>query len=101
MPDHNYLSIVTTLILVALGIIGFLLRGWVKHVNENIGEIWQRITKIADRQEQLREELPDKYLKVGGPGYKALADGIHRIENNFDRFAKDCKDGNCGAKRGG
>lgn len=51
--------------------------------------------KFRERQETLREELPEKYLRVQGPGYKILVDGIDGIKENFEQFAKDCREGHC------
>jgi|WetSurMetagenome_2_1015567.scaffolds.fasta_scaffold38931_5 hypothetical protein len=69
-------------------------------VESRIGDVWDEIAEIRKRQDMLRETLPKEYLRLDGPGYKTLNDGIDRIEGHFEAFTKDCRDGKCwrGAK---
>ena len=64
-------------------------------VDGRIGDVWEEIGEIRKRQDSLREQLPKEYLRIDGPGYKAMIDGINRIETHFEQFATDCKDGKC------
>lgn len=55
--DHNYLSVVTTCVLVALGIIGFLTRGWFKYVNDNLVSIWTELKEERTAREERWNQL--------------------------------------------
>lgn len=68
-------------------------------LDDRVGDVWEEIGKIRDRQERLREELPEKYLRLEGPGYRVLIDGIHEIKEHFNAFTKDCRNGKCGAQK--
>lgn len=69
-------------------------------LDNRVGDVWEEIGKLRERQETLREALPKEYLRIDGPGYRALLEGIGRIEVHFEQFAKDCRDGKCGGKNG-
>jgi hypothetical protein len=64
-----------------------------------IDAVWGEIGKVRDRQVSLRESLPKEYMRLEGPGYKALIDGLNRIETHFEQFADDCRSGQCGGKK--
>lgn len=70
----------------------------IEKLDDRISAVWSEITKIRDRQVSLRVELPKEYLRIGGPGYRVLIEGITRIETHFETFAQDCRDGKCGRK---
>jgi len=36
----DYLPVITTAILLFVGFVSFLIRGWIKYVNENITKLW-------------------------------------------------------------
>jgi hypothetical protein len=64
-----------------------------------ITDVWSEISKLRERQVNLRSELPKEYMRLDGPGYRAIIEGLGRIETHFEEFAKDCRDGKCGGKR--
>lgn len=64
-----------------------------------VGEVWDAIDEIRSKQEVLRETLPKEYIRMDGPGYKAIIEGINRIERQFEKFTEDCREGKC--RRGG
>jgi hypothetical protein len=72
----------------------------INKLDGKIGDVWEEISKIRDKQTVLREELPKEYIRVDGEGYKALLNGINRIETHFEQFVRDCKDGKCRITRG-
>ena len=57
-----------------------------------------RIDRIEERQIDLRQRLPLEFVRFDGIGFKTLAEGIGRVENKFDRFVDDCREGKCGVK---
>ena len=60
MPDHNYISFIVTAILLVISIIGIMLRGWFKHVNDNLNLLWQKY----DEENKSREKRwSDLHLK--------------------------------------
>jgi hypothetical protein len=67
-------------------------------LDSRIGKVWAEMGKIKDKQEKLREELPERYMRFDGPGYESLNNGINRIEAHFEKFAQDCRDGKCGGR---
>jgi hypothetical protein len=67
-------------------------------LDTKIGEVWSEISKIRERQDTLREVLPKEYMRLEGPGYRLIIEGITRIETHFEQFAQDCRDGKCGGK---
>jgi hypothetical protein len=71
----------------------------IKDLDNKLGDVWKEIGKIRERQIDLRQELPKAYLRIEGPGYKALFDGIIRIEAHFEAFADECRSGKCGGKK--
>jgi hypothetical protein len=70
----------------------------IKTLDNKIDEVWSEISKIRDRQVTLREVLPKEYMRLEGPGYKLIIEGITRIETHFEQFSQDCRDGKCGRK---
>lgn len=49
--DHNLLSILTAGVLVVLSIIGIMLRGWFKHVNDNLEAVWKEFKEERKARE--------------------------------------------------
>jgi hypothetical protein len=68
-------------------------------IERKLDATWKEISFLKDNQAMLRAELPKEYLRIDGPGYHALLKGITRIEEHFEVFAKDCRDGKCGGVR--
>lgn len=54
--DHNITSILLAAILLVLGFIGFMGRGWIMHVNRNLEAIWTSFKE----ERAAREERWDK-----------------------------------------
>lgn len=55
--DHNYLSVMVAGAMVALGVLGFLVRGWFQHVNSNLVAIWEELKAERRAREERWETL--------------------------------------------
>ena len=100
MEIREVILIVIAIVTLANTVILSLLKlGLNKFISE-ISEMWDAIKEIRDRQANLREDLPKEYLRIDGEGYTAIRESLKRIENHFEQFAKDCRDGKCPAGRG-
>lgn len=53
----DYLPIVTTVVLLFVGFVSFLVRGWVKHVDKNLTQLWEKINQEGQRRENRWEQL--------------------------------------------
>lgn len=58
--DHNYLSVAVTMVLFALGVIGFMGRGWFNHVNDNLKRVWQKLDEIQQERVDRWRSLDSK-----------------------------------------
>lgn len=60
-------------------------------LDDKLESVWGEISKIKDKQDLLREQLPKEYIRLEGPGYKFLVDGIKRIEGHLEAFIEECR----------
>ncbi len=96
---HSVILVVVAIFSVLTTIIVLLMKIGISKTLKELESVWDAISVLRNNQSTLRAELPRDYLRVDGPGYDALHDGITRIETAFNLFAKDCRDGKCGGKK--
>lgn len=96
MSETTIVVIVASGIGVLLSVIGALILLGINKTLKEIQAIWEEIKEIKEKQAELRADLPQEYLRLYGPGYAALHDGIQEIKDTFSRFADDCRKGRCG-----
>ena len=85
---------VVALVLIALGtaanstILYFVKIGINKFSDEMAG-LWKAVDVLRVNQMVLREALPKEYLRLEGPGYKAIMDSLQRIEVHSEQLANE------------
>ncbi len=67
----------------------------IEKLDERIENIWGEIGFLRQNQSILREALPKEYMRLDGPGYKAMIESLTRIENHFEEFVNFCRSGKC------
>ena len=82
--DHNILSFAIFLLATVIAIIGVMLKGWFKHVNDNLERLWDRIDEESKARQGRWDNLHDKCevhsaqiaeLKGRMNGKKAIMEG--------------------------
>ena len=85
---------VVALIVIALGtaanstILLFVKIGINKFSDEMAG-LWKAVDALRTNQMILKEALPKEYLRLEGPGYKAIMDSLQRIEAHSEQVANE------------
>ncbi len=92
---------------VGIGILIIILAKWGSSIfrkinGENGGSIktiWRKIDEMFRRQNELRDKLPDEYVRIDY--LKILEAGQVRIETKLDKFINNCLTGKCALGRQG
>lgn len=60
----EYLPVITTIILLFIGVVSFLVRGWIKYVNENITRIWETHDNETEARAEWRQIYNDRHATL-------------------------------------
>ena len=74
--DHNSVTIALFTLSLVMAIIGVLIRGWFKHVNNNLEKLWERMDAEAERREERWNHLHNQCNSHG--------ERISRIEGKLN-----------------
>lgn len=78
--DHNFTTVALFVIGIVLAIMGVMMRGWFKHVNDNLDRLWEHMGDEAKAREDRWNALHEQCNRHG--------ERISKIEGRLDTKAK-------------
>ena len=85
---------VVALIIIALGTaanstILYFVKIGINKFSDELSGLWKAMDIVRTNQMNLRESLPKEYLRLEGPGYKAIMESLARIESHSEKVTDE------------